>query len=300
MKKTTVLLVVILGLLSIVKANAQTSVTSSGMSIQGIARDVNNEALSNIEQLGLGFTVYYFIGNSTTPTVILTATANVKTDNFGVFSYVLNINQDQYNLISNQSAYLKVSSGGSVVFSDEKLQTVPYAIFAQNGVPTGSVMPFIGTVAPNGWLLCDGTAIPSGAFYDNLKTLAGANTPDLRGMFLRGTGSTSTGGRTGPALKVVQQDDILSHRHDLGTSATVSSNGSHSHETGFANDDHRNYGSGNNENGLVRDLNGDNNRTLPTNSTGSHNHNIGGSTNYYGLATETRPINYGINYIIKI
>lgn len=51
----------------------------------GIARDINNEALVNIDQLDLVFTVYYLVGNSTTPTVILTRTATVKTDNFGVF-----------------------------------------------------------------------------------------------------------------------------------------------------------------------------------------------------------------------
>lgn len=44
---------------------AQTNVTSSGMSIQGIARDENNAAIANIDQLALVFTVYYFgTGNS--------------------------------------------------------------------------------------------------------------------------------------------------------------------------------------------------------------------------------------------
>lgn len=298
MRKSKMLLVVILGLLSIVKANAQTSVTSSGMSIQGIARDVNNEALANVEQLALGFTVYYFIGNSTTPTVILTATANVKTDNFGVFSYVLNINQDQYNLISNQSAYLKVSSGGSVVFSDEKLQTVPYAIFAQNGVPTGSVMPFIGTVAPNGWLLCDGAAIPSGSYYDNLKTLAGDNTPDLRGMFLRGTGSTSAanGSKAGPALKAVQQDSVKAHLHAVRL--TTNSNGEHTHSVSFSNDDYNGGNTGNT--GLENDAPNDmKNNILTTSSNGAHTHTVSGNTETTG-SSETRPINYGINYIIKI
>jgi hypothetical protein len=117
------------------------------------------------------------------------------------------INPDQSNLISSQSTYLKVSSLG-VVFSDEKLQTVPYAMYAQNGVPTGSIMPYIGTTAPNGWLLCDGSAIPSGIYYDKLKTLTGNNTPDLRAMFLRGAGSGN--GKEGPSLKEVVQDDIKS------------------------------------------------------------------------------------------
>ena len=185
MKKIYLVLFVAFGLLSTTTVNAQTNVTSSGMSIQGIARDETNAALANIDQLELAFNVYYLAGS--TETAILSQTATVKTDNFGVFSYVLVIDQAQYNLISTQSAYLKVSQG-SVVFSNEKLQAVPYAIYAQNGVPTGSIMPYLGTTAPNGWLLCDGNQIPSGTYYDNLKALTGANTPNLKGMFLRGAG----------------------------------------------------------------------------------------------------------------
>lgn len=303
MKKSKVLLVVILGLLFNTKTNAQTTVLSSGMSIQGIARDNSNQALANMDQ-DLVFTVYYFIGASTTPTVIQTRTATVKTDNFGVFSYVFVIDQAQFNLISSNSSYLKVSNSASVVFSDEKLQTVPYAIYAQNGVPTGSIMPFIGTVAPNGWLLCDGNDIPSGTYYDNLKTLAGAKTPDLRGMFLRGTGSaTGYTGKTGPSLKVVQADANLEHNHGV-SAITTSSNGAHDHNAG--------------SNGYVfvlrRDGTGtaqgfdDNNGggTEPTIKTaaaitsgGSHSHTLSGATDGNGT-TESRPINYGVNYIIKL
>ncbi len=303
MKKSKVLLVVILGLLFNTKTNAQTTVLSSGMSIQGIARDNSNQALANMDQ-DLVFTVYYFIGASTTPTVIQTRTATVKTDNFGVFSYVFVIDQAQFNLISSNSSYLKVSNSASVVFSDEKLQTVPYAIYAQNGVPTGSIMPFIGTVAPNGWLLCDGNDIPSGTYYDNLKTLAGVKTPDLRGMFLRGTGSaTGYTGKTGPSLKVVQADANLEHNHGV-SAITTSSNGAHDHNAG--------------SNGYVfvlrRDGTGtaqgfdDNNGggTEPTIKTaaaitsgGSHSHTLSGATDGNGT-TESRPINYGVNYIIKL
>lgn len=292
MKKFYSFLIVISVLFSSINANSQTSVTSSGMSIQGIARNVNNEALANIDQLDLTFTVYYLVGVATTPTVILSQTVNVRTDNFGVFSYVLNISQAQSNLISTQASYLKVSSG-SVVFSDEKLQTVPYSIYAQNGVPTGSIMPFIGTVAPNGWLLCDGAAIPSGVYYDPLRNLAGANTPDLRAMFLRGAGSGN--GKAGPSLKQVVQDDVKSHLHavNLNTNST----GDHSHKVSFSNDDYNGGGGGNT--GLEDDTPNSFNRSLTTSSTGAHTHNVIGDTGSTG-GTETRPINYGVNYIIKL
>lgn len=298
MKKLNILLLVIFGLLFNSKTNAQTTVLSSGMSIQGIARDINNQALANIDQLDLVFTVYYYIGASTTPTVIQTRTANVKTDNFGVFSYVFVIDQAQYNLISNNSAYLKVSSSG-VVFSDEKLQTVPYAIYAQNGVPTGSIMPFIGNLAPAGWLLCDGTAIPSGSYYDNLRNLAGANTPDLRAMFLRGVGNGN--GKVGPALKQVVQDDVEAHSHAVAL--TTSMNGDHWHPlTRRSNSNNGAYDGGDGrateESAVTTD------RSIigqfSTLNAGNHTHTVNGSTAVNGSATETRPINYGVNYIIKL
>ena len=297
MKKTKAFLFVILGFMVVFATNAQTNVLSSGISIQGIARDDKNEALANVDQLDMGFTIYYLVGASTTETLILSKTAVVRTDNFGVFSYVLDINQAQYNLISNQSAYLKVTSG-NIVFSNEKLQAVPYAIFAQNGVPTGSIMPFIGTVAPNGWLLCNGSAIPAGTYYDNLRSLVGGpNTPDLRAMFLRGVGSqTAFPGRQGPALKTVQQDSVISHLH--GVNISTNSTGSHSHTVAFANDDYNGNG-GTNTKGLTRDTNGVDNRELTSDPAGAHSHTVIGNTANTG-GTETRPINYGVNYIIKI
>lgn len=295
MKKIYLLICVVIIFITTVNAVAQTNVTSSGMSIQGIARDINNEALANIDQLDLVFTVYYLVGNSTTPTVILTRTATVKTDNFGVFSYVLTIDQDQYTLISTQSAYLRVSSA-NVVFSDEKLQAVPYAIFAQNGVPTGTIVAYIGTTAPTGWLICDGSPIPNTPYYANLKTMLGnaTTTPALQAMFLRGAGSGN--GKIGPAVMGAQMDSFQSHNHvvNLNTSAE----GAHNHRTNFYNDDYNNSGNGTpNGTGLIRD--GGPSYTIPTNTVNDHIHNVNGNT-YTTGDTETRPINWGVNWIIKI
>jgi hypothetical protein len=293
MKKIYFILYIFIGLFIIENANAQTNVTSSGMSIQGIARDENNAAIANIDQLALVFTVYYLnTGGSEQP--ILTKSASVKTDNFGVFSYVLDINQTQYDLISSQSAYLKVVQG-SVVFSNEKLQAVPYAIFAQNGVPTGSIMPFIGTSAPIGWLLCDGKPFTDDVTTAKLKALLGStNTPNLNGMFLRGTGTASTG-RTGPALKAVQQDDFALHLH--GVNINTTSNGAHTHDLYFSNDNYSGNGGG--STGLEDDAPDTYNISRTTTSSGNHTHNVNGDTGNKG-GTETRPINYGVNYIIKI
>ncbi|MFM1877758.1 MAG: hypothetical protein RLZZ241_624 [Bacteroidota bacterium] len=275
-------------------AQAQTNVTSSGLSIQGIARDENNSALANFDQLELVFTIYY-LGAGNSEQLILTKTANVTTDNFGVFSYVLVIDQLQYNLISNNSAYLKVTQG-SVVFSNEKLQAVPYSIYAQNGVPTGAIMPFIGTVAPTGWLLCDGSAIPNNQYTANLIALLGsANTPNLNGMFLRGTGTHATG-QSGPSLMAVQQDSYESHVHSL-TNVPTSSNGNHNHPFSITvNLDAMNGG---NKGNVWRDLTGTTAVNGTTSSAGAHTHTVSGNSDSSG-DTETRPVNYGVHYIIKI
>lgn len=271
--------------------NAQTSVTSSGISIQGIARDETNSALANLDQLNLVFSLYYLdIANS--EQIILNKTANVTTDNFGVFSYVMVIDQLQYNLISSKETYLKVVQG-SVVFSNEKLQTVPYAIHAQNGVPTGSIMPFIGTVAPNGWLLCDGSSFTDNAYTANLKALLGStNTPNLQGLFLRGTGSAGTG-KVGPDLKAIQQDDIKAHAHSVNLNTNTTGNHAHTSRA-LANFKQNLSGGGGSDNIWQND------GSATTSTSGNHYHNVSGNTANNGSATETRPINFGVNYIIKI
>jgi microcystin-dependent protein len=294
MKKIYSILYIFIGLLIIANANAQTNVTTSGMSIQGIARDENNAAIANIDQLGLVFSVYY-LTPANAEQVILTKSASVKTDNFGVFSYVLDINEAQYGLISSQSAYLKVVQG-SVVFSNEKLQAVPYAIFAQNGVPTGSIMPFIGTAAPIGWLLCDGKPFTDDVTTAKLKALLGStNTPNLNGMFLRGAGSTADNLHTGPNLKSVQQENLKEHLHSVNLNTTP--NGAHTHDLYFSNDNYSGTGGG--TTGLEDDRPDDFNITRTTTSSGNHTHSVSGNTGNTG-GTETRPINYGVNYIIKI
>jgi microcystin-dependent protein len=294
MKKSNLILFLFASFFYVSNVSAQANVQSTGISIQGIARDENNSALANIDQLGLQFKIYYLNGSSN-EVDILNQSANVKTDNFGVFSYVMTIDKSLFMYISNSQAYLKVTQG-STVFSNEKLQAVPYAIQAQNGVPSGTIMAYIGTTAPEGWLLCNGSSFPDNPYYAQLKTLLGStNTPNLNGMFLRGTGTAGTG-QTGPTLKQIQQDDTKSHLHAININTTT--NGNHNHNTGFSNDDYNGSG-GSNKNGLEDDTNSGNNRSLPTDTQGDHIHNVNGNSAATG-GTETRPVNYGVNYIIKI
>src|SRR5204862_5941115 len=106
--------------------------------------------------------------------------------------------------------------------------------------PAGSIMAYLGTIPPPGWLLCDGTVVGRTA-YARLFAVIGTSSgsgdgsstfhlPDLRGMFLRGVnGSRSdtnfwdpdaalrtnvfAGGKVGNAVGSVQYDDFRSHTH---------------------------------------------------------------------------------------
>jgi hypothetical protein len=295
MKKSYLILFLLATVLNVSNAFSQANVLSSGISIQGIARDENNSALANMSSLPLIFKIYY-LNASNAEVDIKNESSNVITDNFGVFSYVMTIDKTLFTTICNTQAYLKVSSG-STVFSNEKLQAVPYAIHAQNGVPTGTIMAFVGTTAPEGWLLCDGSTITDNPTNARLRELLGTTTtPNLTARYLRGAGTFDRGGIT---LKGTHDDDIRQHSHyvDLTTSA----GGSHSHETYFTNDDYSNNG-GTFANGLTKDANsnaGTNNRIYNTSTVGNHTHEVEGFSNNTGI-TENRVYSYGVNWIIKI
>lgn len=99
-------------------------------------------------------------------------------------------------------------------------------------MPAGVIVPFAGTTAPSGWLLCDGSAV-SRMTYADLFNATGAgstwgdgdgsttfNLPDLRGAFLRGSGATGTGHTMsngtpydGGSVGAVSDDRFQGHKH---------------------------------------------------------------------------------------
>lgn len=121
--------------------------------------------------------------------------------------------------------YLTIS-GGNIQF-----QTVSPATPA-----SGVIMCYGGTVAPAGWLLCDGAAYgrtlldpsPQPVLFGILGTIYGAgngtttfNIPDLRGVFLRGLDS----GRGVDPLRAIgtqQSNGFQSHNHGGSVGAELS------------------------------------------------------------------------------
>lgn len=78
--------------------------------------------------------------------------------------------------------------------------------------PIGSIVIWANSAVPTGWLECDGSPIP--AEYTALIALVGANTPDLRGEFVRGW-DNGRGVDTGRALGSTQDDEFESHNHSV-------------------------------------------------------------------------------------
>ncbi len=275
-------------------AFSQMIASEAGIGIQGIARDANNNARSN-EDITLRFTLYYVNENNTEQN-ILNADQNLRTDAFGVFSHVLEIKQEHYPVLAYYESFLKIEEGTNVI-SDEKLKQVPYAVSAGNGVPTGSIMPFIGDTAPNGWVLCHGQDISNVDGSERLRNLLGrATVPDLRGMFLRGAGENQEFGKQGPGLLETQEDMLGSHSHEAGDEMEATG-GQHQHNI-------RSDGPANAQ-GNFRSIdnyirtNGGDLTNFFTQMDGAHTHQIEGNTAESG-GEETRPINMGVNYIIKL
>lgn len=160
-------------------------------------------------------------------------------------------------------------------------------------LPSGVILPFAGTAAPNGYYPCDGRALPIlgnealhdailNAFGDGTKNADGTasiyptggfNLPDMRGRFMRGVDDTAgrdpnksstdrpapnVGGNTGNNVGSVQSDQLKAHNHTF----TVGLSGG---------------------------------GTVPANGAGSYTSN---TTSTAG-GSETRPLNIYVNYIIK-
>lgn len=269
---------------------------SQGIAVQGIARDVNNTARAS-QTIALTFEIYYLEGGS--PANIYSTTQSLTTDSFGVFSYVLDVPNNLEADFSNKQQFLKITEGATVI-SDEELKRVPYAYSASNGVPTGAIMPYMGTTAPEGWLLCDGTSIPGGNITYPLRTLLGQDTtPDLRGMFLRGAGVNNSriGGSEGNALGTYQEGSVGTHNHNKGTLGTIE-NGEHRHSL----DRYSTSESGDGTNSILTDDQnfGSTSANNAISLAGKHSHTITGATANNAENAHTRPANYGVNYIIKI
>ena len=134
--------------------------------------------------------------------------------------------------------YVELVVDGTTLSPKQRIAPAPQAItaaqaqHADNGVPVGTITAFAGETVPPGWLLCDGRGLSSAGQYGELYTsigelwgdgtsncVAGAcdfNLPDLRGVFLRGLdGGRGIDPESGRLLGSSQDDALQDHHHNL-------------------------------------------------------------------------------------
>jgi microcystin-dependent protein len=172
-------------------------------------------------------------------------------------------------------------------------------------MPVGSIMPYGGTTAPDGWLICDGTAV-SRTTYADLFTVVGTafgggdgvttfNLPDLRGTFLRGRDAgagrdpdaggreeMASGGSTGDTVGSVQADAMQRITGYFGGGRI----GNTTHYSPFSG-------------GAFTHSSAGSQGASGANTALRINFDSANSPNAR-TSTETRPINAYVNFIIKI
>jgi microcystin-dependent protein len=169
-------------------------------------------------------------------------------------------------------------------------------------IPSGAIMAFAMNGAPTGWLAANGSAV-SRTTYSNLFAAIGTTygagdgsttfaLPDLRGYFVRGSGTNSDGTASG-TFGAKQAASLLNHTHS-GTTADPSANHTHGYT--------RYNTLLNNVSTLAGTANGiwQNTTTVQTGTiSANHTHSFTTGNPSTGGGSETRPRNIALQAIIK-
>jgi microcystin-dependent protein len=135
---------------------------------------------------------------------------------------------NDYDLESNDSillAELFIEAGSTTVttsdITDKRIISQAFGT-----IPAGAIMPYGGSSAPGGWLLCDGSAVSRTTYatlFAAIGTAYGAgdgsttfNLPDMQGnvpVGIGGSGVTSLGDTGGEQEHVLTISEMPSHRH---------------------------------------------------------------------------------------
>ena len=200
-------------------------------------------------------------------------------------------------------------------------------------ISSGSIQMFAGSVAPNGWLICNGDTVSRSA-YNNLFKVIGttygvgnSNTtftlPDMRGRCPIGVGTgTSLTARTlgssvGAETATLSEANMASHTHAT-TVGTQSANHTHTGTSGTVSADHthgwgRNVGSSGSyglRDGANRSANGTPNTqganqdhshaTTTGTESANHTHTVTNSSTGSGTPVGIMLPSIVVNFIIKV
>jgi microcystin-dependent protein len=250
-------------------------------------------------------------------TIIWQETSDVSVKG-GLYSYLLGSMNPLDPADFGQTLYVGVEAEGYDFLPRTELTYSPAAmnvLYAGNGFPSGSVIPYASATIPPGWLLCNGQALSSASYpilYNALGTTYGNgqtginggagknfNVPDLRGEFIRGqdNGRGIDPGRTLGTAQV-----FSTKLPNIAFTGPTSADGEHNHiiSTTFLD-----AASGSNP---ITHLHGNSTvfasgpgisqpQSQMSISEGDHTHTF---TIDDGGEAETRPRNISMNYIIKL
>lgn len=238
------------------------------------------------------------------------------------------------------SALVRLPAGtdGSILVADSgETAGIGWAASLSGTSRAGMIVAYAGASAPAGWLLCQGQELAQ-ADYPDLYAAIGTTwdtarnqstgvaysapsagnfrVPDLRGVFLRGAGTSD--GYAATTLGATQDDATAKNGLTNSTSSVSvsgnknqfdsnqSSSGGHSHtpSNGWSFVANGTGGAGAN----ISTGGGGYVVNSTTNTAGAHTHTWTGTFSATGTAqaqtisgdTETRPVNVGVNYIIKL
>jgi len=123
--------------------------------------------------------------------------------------------------------FVLTDSLGNTIWTQDNVQVPQIAATpAASNIPVGGIVAFGGTVAPSGWLLCDGSSVAT-ATYPALSAVIGTtfggggasfNLPDLRQRFPLGKAAAGTGSTLGATGGLIQHTHTgPSHTHTINS-----------------------------------------------------------------------------------
>ena len=148
-----------------------------------------------------------------------------------------------------------------------------------SNLPKGSIIAYNNTIAPDGWIICDGSN----------------NTPDLRGRFILGSGqginlsNRNINDKGGTETHTLTINEIPAHNHTGGTNIT----GNHTHQIGgnissnMPGDRYHNI--------VTRDRSG-----LYDDMSGNHSHSVWTNNQGGNESHNNMPPFYILTYIMKL
>ncbi len=259
---------------------------------QAVIRDNDGNILSN-KRVGLKVSII----QGSADTAVYSEEFNQTSDEFGIINLEIgkgtvlsgNYLTVDWSMENNQlKIEFDINGGRSYsLLGTSPILSVPVANYAvKSGFPAGMIIAFAADSSkiPDGWLLCDGSAISRVTYAALLQTIGVTwgegdkvntfNLPDLRGQFLRGSTSDS---RYDPDLNTRTPNG----NGNKNAPGSMQGDAFKTHTHGF----NQNIVSGVFPNGSGRDGYDINNGTPLTITS------VGGN--------ETRPKNVYVNYIIK-